>query len=554
MLPAALAVATFGFIGAFGTGSVPSAYAVEGDICNAMTDATVAADAGQFDEPVDYVVAPNVTHGLVFRVEDSVGENVAIRVDSETGSARITSQAEFANANDLLDDNDDTPSYGNFYDPDVAHILVQPATGSIVVDTIEPFDFNDADGNPLDSIGDWLTDVGYSSLGASVDNSWSACDSGNFIDSIDDLPADCDADDDGVVDPEDCDEIDGWGFIDFECIEPGYFHIDISSPDDTEEIGQTLKFYCSGQADSAEISGPKTLETNPVGSSVSSTTVVVTVWDQSDARIDGAEVTFSTDNCKFAGGTDISPAGGGTTVTTHTDTDSTTGVGNDADFLANNPLEHNAGTAEAVLDCSKGTPGTAKVQAIVQREGSDIVLSQTYTIVGQTALTGLTLNLTPKDLECGETILAVANAVDSVGQPVSDGTVIYFTTDTSSGVIGGVEGAQGQAMTVKGEAQALIATDPGNAGTHTVIAYTVNAAGNVSAQEAATYTCDSAVAPAAPTVNPPATGTGTGSITPPNTGDAGLAAGSSSSSALFVIAGAAFLAIAGMVGFKATRE
>ena len=91
------------------------------------------------------------------------------------------------------------------------------------------------------------------------------------------------------------------------------------------------------------------------------------------------------------------------------------------------------------LDCSKGTPGTATITAIVQRPGSDIVLSQDVTVVGPTALTGLTLTLNPSDLECGNTILAVANAVDSLGQPVSDNTLIYFTTDTSSGVVGGYE-------------------------------------------------------------------------------------------------------------------
>ena len=113
---------------------------------------------------------------------------------------------------------------------------------------------------------------------------------------------------------------------------------------------------------------------------------------------------------------------------------------------------------------------------------------------------------------------------------------------------------QGGIQTKAGEAQALIATDPGNPGTHTVIAYALDAYGNVVAQTSKTYTCDAAVAPAAPTVVPPATGTGTGSITPPNTGDAGLAAGSTSNASLFVIAGAVAMVLAGLASIKFARN
>ncbi len=353
---------------------------------------------------------------------------------------------------------------------------------------------------------------------------------------------------------------DAWGFIDFQCIEPGYFHIDILPSDQnfpnqdfdsTELGGMTLKFYCPGQADSATIATQYSkLETSAATGSHDSSIITVTVEDQFGSRLDGAEVTYSTNNCKFDSASDISPAGGGTTVTTWTDTDSTS----DTNYLTNNPLEHNAGTAEATLNCTKGTPGTATVTAIVQRPGSDIVLSQDVTVVGPTALTGLTLTLNPNDLECGNTILAVANAVDSLGQPVSDNTLIYFTTDTSSGVVGGYEGAQGGIQTKSGEAQVLIATDPGNPGTHTVIAYALDASDNIVAQTSKTYTCDAAVAPAAPTVVPPATGTGTGSITPPNTGDAGLAAGSTSNASLFVIAGAVAMVLAGLASIKFARN
>jgi hypothetical protein len=293
--------------------------------------------------------------------------------------------------------------------------------------------------------------------------------------------------------------------------------------------------------------------------------VTVTVDDQDGMRLDGTKVTFSTDNCKFyntnhssswtgdagdASDTTISPAGGGTTVYTWTDSD----TGSDDNFITDNPLQSYAGTAEVVLDCSHGSAGVANIKAIVDRPGSDIVLTDEVTVVGSTSVTGLTLALVPNDLECGNTILATATAVDSLGQAVSDGTLIYFTTDTSSGIVGGYEGAQGGIGTNGGEASVYIATDPSNPGTHTVIAYALNGNDDIIAQTSTTYTCDAAVAPAAPTVAPPVTGTGTGSITPPNTGDAGLAAGSTSNASFFVIAGAVAFVLAGLASVRFARN
>jgi hypothetical protein len=526
MLPAAVAVAMAGFIGAFGS-SVPAAHAIEGDIYDACTSAPHSYGSGVdgFDGQGNnvYVVHPGQTQGLVFIVEDGVykTENNEIRIDSETGSARITSKAEWVGTDDG--------------DVNVDHTLVSgwgtDGVGTQSVDTFDINDFNDPDGNELDDVGDWLKEVA----------------------GMPDFFGECDYDSSN----------DAWGFIDFKCIESGYFHIDILSPDDTEETGKTLKFYCVGQAESATISVQRsTVETQPTSvapNGFGTSTVTVTVEDQFGDRIDFVDVSLTTDNCTFIGdgGDDyghpatsdyaLSPAGGGQTVTVMTDTDSSS----DDRYLQDNPLEHAAGTAEAVLDCttSKGSAGVAHITAIVQREGSDIVLSTTVTVVGPTSATGLTLTLTPEDIECGEVILATVSAVDANGAPVSNGTWVSFTTDTSSGVVGGSEGAQGDVQTLSGQASVHIATDPGNPGIHTVIAYIENSAGTPSAQDAATYTCDAAVAPAAPTVAAPATGTGTGSITPPNTGDAGLATGTTSAS-LFVIVGAAFAVIAGVVAFR----
>jgi hypothetical protein len=559
MLPAAIAIAMVGFIGAFGAGSVPSAQAVDGDIC-AINTSMVSSDGAVGDPAVDYVTLPGLQEGLVFRVEDTGAfdvPNVEVRIDSETGSARITSKAEIT---DVV--NPDGPAIEEQH---VDHVLVIPSVLTQVVDTIDPDSdpdepgyFTDPDGNDVDGISGWLEEVaGFINVPS---------------DDIDDpTHPDCGDDDDTVGE-------DAWGFIDFECIEAGTFHIDILTPDDTEETGMTIKVLCIGQADSASIKTQRTtLETHPTGvapSGFAESIITVTVEDQFGDRLDGVEVTLTTDNCTFARDPNtlfgdapsfISPAGGGKTVTIHTDTDfdepaSGNQATDDEEFLADNPLETFAGTAEAILDCGTpgptGTPGVANITAVVQREGSDIVLTDltgddAIKVVGQTSASGLTLVLDPDEVECGEVIKATAKALDSTGAPVSPGTEVLFTTDTSSGIVGGSEGAQGGLTTVSGEVSVLIATDPGNPGIHTVIAYVINAAGTPSAQASATYECEGAVAPAAPTVAPPATGTGT--ITPPSTGDAGLATGSTSAT-LFVIAGAVAFILAGLASVRFARN
>jgi hypothetical protein len=644
MLPIAVAIAMLGVIGAFGA-STKGAEAIQGDICAAYVgdaDGEVLATEDFDGQGNDvYVVAPDTTYGLVFRVQDIMagwlfaaafedelddpdadevddsfdialagvlpGPNVHAEVDSETGSARITSQAQAYS----FDDRDDvTIGAGTVDDlwlvPNVTHVLINPGVISQLTQTYSPRYFNNSSGFPVDGINGWLAD--HAGMSAFASNDTSVCGAGScaafdaiFEDELDGVDPD-DATESGEVAAGTiypCD--DAWGYIDFQCTEAGYFNIDLRTDDiqwgaindallplieealdaidgplppfitpqeileqilywnlDPARTGMSLKFFCGGQADAAEImANPETVETNPVGSSKSSSIITVTVEDQSGARIDGVTVHFTTDNCKFsnpesanADDTGISPAGGGTSVHTTSDSDSTA----DDNFLSDNPLEAYAGTAEVSLDCATGTPGTATVTAIVERPGSDITLTQDVTVVGPTGATGLTLTLTPDELECGETLLASVTAVDANGAPVSDGSKIYFTTDTTSGVVGGVEGAQGGISTVDGEASVLIATDPSNPGTHTVIAYALKGAvgSDIVAQTSATYTCEGAVAPVVPTVpvNPP--GTGTGTISPPNTGDAGLASGNGSN--LFAIVGAVAFALVGLASVRFARN
>jgi hypothetical protein len=600
MWPAGLALAMVAFIGAFG-GNARPAYAIEGDICHVDVDSrAVKSTDGQGN--VVYLVKKGISYGIVFRVEDDRslwlevkddrrttgnegdrveyfegwGENVKVTLDSETGSGRIVSQAEG------VDDEYGyralpSPASGTAYVwdiPNVAHFLINPGVLSQTVDTFSPRWFNDADGNKLDSINSFLTKNGYPAFANSAANvcgdssdvqqNWggSNVDRVKFYD-------------------------DSWGFIDFSCTQAGYFNIHIHAADETLETGRSLKFRCEGQAESATISAsPLTVETVPAPvellgnvlgispANVSQSLITVTVLDQFGRRLDGAEVTFTTDRCRFlttlqtgtgpgapgTGGVQagVSPAGGGTTVTTFSDTDTVA----DINFITNNPLEAGqAGTAEVVLECLNAVPGVANITAIVQRPGANIVLTQQVTVIGPVALNGLTLTLTPTTLVCGNVVNATVNAVDANNRPVSPGTRIWFTSDTTSGLVGGgilsAGGAQGVSTIVGGTATVHIATDPSKPGTHTVIAHAIGT-GGVLVQAAATYTCTGAVVAVVPTTAPtttaPVTGTGTGAISPPRTGDAGLAAASGSNASLLVIAGVVAFALAGMASIRFARR
>ena len=445
-----------------------------------------------------------------------------VKVDPQTGAATLTSRAEVTGFEWVY--------------PNVGHVLMTaPELLTQYVDHIFPQNFNDPDGHPLNSIRAWLHDVAGVPVPSAVSDAKNVC--GGSAD-------------------------DGWGFVDLRCIEAGKFHINVipDVPNPSSEITNgIIDLACPGQADTATISTLyPSLETQPATAGVAinhgETPVTVTVLDQSGNRIDGANVTLTTDNCTFQPDTNhpanaaasyLSPAGGGQTVTIKSDTDT---AGADQSFLADNPLQTQAGTAEAWLDCDgplnvygpgglghfspvAGTPGTAHITAIVTRPGSNIVLSSSVNVVGPTSVNGLTLSLSATSLQCGNPVTATAKAVDINGAAVSDGTPIWFTTDTGNGVVGGTlaGGAQGGVPSVGGAASVNIATDSGNPGTHTVIAYVLNGAGGITVQQTAIFNC-TVPAPAAPTVAAPATGTGTSAITPPNTGDAGLRASNGSSS------------------------
>jgi hypothetical protein len=322
--------------------------------------------------------------------------------------------------------------------------------------------------------------------------------------------------------------------VDLTCIEAGGFNVNVIPNVDnpiSEVTTGTIHLVCPGVPNSATISAsPTSLEIQPVGNSASTSTITVAVSDQFGDRIDGAVVTWYTDNCTFvkaASGAALSPGGGGKVVQ---NVSNTSGAA-DSGFLADNPSQHSAGTAEVVLDCANTLysphAGPANVKAVVERPGADIVLDQVIKVVGPPAT--ITLSVDPTLLTCGGSVKATAKVIDAAGQDVSDGSLVLFTTDTTSGITGGYEGGQGQGLTVAGLTSATLASDPSKPGTHTVVATTSGSDKNgkliPQVKTVQTYNCTVAVAAAA-TVTAPATGTGS-VIKPPSTGDAGLASGQS---------------------------
>ena len=461
---------------------------------------------------------------ILLEIEEALqkfGDYNLAQVDAQTGAARIRSYAEVG-------------TFEGIKPAVYQRLIAAPGVASQKIDHMFPDYFTDPDGNDLDSIRAWLSDVAGVSVPSAISDASSVCGNTNVRD--------------------------GWKFVGLTCIEPGSFNFSISSHQKNASSGtlsQTIRLICPGQVDTATLSiSPTTLETQPVGSSASASVVMVTAYDQSGNNVDGAEVQFLTNTCTFSNPLQdasndlgMSPAGGGSVVTMYTDTDSVA----DSNFLANNPLQTVAGTAEAMLNCNKGAPGTVTVRAIVTRPGADINLTQDVKLVGPTSSTGLGLTLSDSSLECGEILTADATAVDVNGQPVSNGTTIYFTTDTSTGIVNGKEGGQGSNITVNGKTSVTVAMAPNDPGVHTLIAYTRDASGALLSQTSQHFECTSAVAPAVPTVVPPATGTGTGSITPPNTGDAGLAASAGNAYFLSALVAGAITVIITLIGLRAMR-
>ncbi len=219
-------------------------------------------------------------------------------------------------------------------------------------------------------------------------------------------------------------------------------------------------------------------------------------------------------------------------------------------------------------------PGRATITIIISVPTStSLVVTETITVVGPPA--SITVAASPSSLRCGEKATITATVKDSIGQNVSDHSRVELITNLG-GVLAGTGAVISQASftapvsntiaeTFGGVATAFLLTSESHSGPYEVV---VTAGGHspglgvgglfstspISAQVTVTCAIPAAVAAPAPAPTVRAPSTGTGPITAPNTGDAGLAGSSGSSWVLFVIAGAAAFALAGVASLRFARR
>jgi hypothetical protein len=279
--------------------------------------------------------------------------------------------------------------------------------------------------------------------------------------------------------------------------------------------------------------------------------------------------------------------------------DSATATSDDED-ASNATMSATATTWDDIFfhaDVNNCTPGPVVVTVSVEVEdAADIVRTVTITVVGPPAF--ITATAAPDRLICGEKSTITVTVKDALQQNVSDNTRVELISNWGSVIAGtgatlGFPGtgpvnplASSAAATYNGVAIAYLLTSNNHVGAYEVVAA---AGGTIDFTTAAndpffntlededddrrsffdslrhhsdhvarapittqvTVTCSLPAAPVAPTVTAPVTGTG--SITPPNTGDAGLAS-SSSNAMLFVIVGAAAFVLAGIASVSYARR
>jgi hypothetical protein len=390
--------------------------------------------------------------------------------------------------------------------------------------------------------------------------------------------------------------------VDVTCDTAGEFTISFSS-DDEDDDSMSLDVIClSPPDDSSTIARtPDTVEIVPALGNVSHSLVTVTLQEDGEQAGPGYEVDFTVDRCTIeTGGVDTAAEyGAARTVFTGLNRNyypsadaieaspaATAAVDSSRQQDTTKGFFNTAGdttVAAAILGCNPAdtgptpaTPGVATITAVIEvKDGQDIVLRTTVTVVGPPA--SVTVAAAPASLRCGEKATVTATVKDAIGQNVSEHTRVEAVTN-AGGVLGGTGAVAGQAgpvvpisstvaETFSGVATFYLLTSEQHSGPYEVV---VTSGGNgavtsllggvfstppISAQ--ATVSCTvpviaAPVAPVAPTVTAPRTGTGT--ISPPNTGDAGLVDQTGSSWALFVAVGAVAFAVAGLATLKFARR
>ena len=414
----------------------------------------------------------------------------------------------------------------------------------------------------------------------------------------------------GTNDPnsDDCEDedeafLDAAVLVDVTCKEAGNFEITFTDEDEDDDA-LSFEVRCLGAPDNTSTIArtPDTVEIVPALGNVSHSLVTVTLLADGEQAGAGFEVDFTVDRCTIeTGGVDTAAEyGAARTVFNNLNRNfaqsaadieahvsSTAAVDTTRNQDTTVAFANTAGDATiaaAILGCNPAdtgatpaTPGVATITAVIEVEdGQDVVLRTTVTVIGPPA--SVTVAAAPSSLRCGEKATITATIKDAIGQNVSEHTRVEAVTN-AGGVLGGTGAVAGNAgpvvpisstvaETFSGVATFYLLTSEQHSGPYEVVVTTggAGAVGTslggvfstppVSAQ--ATVSCSipvvaAPVAPVAPTVTAPRTGQGT--ISPPNTGDAGLVGSSDNSSwALFAAVGAVAFAVAGFATLKFARR
>jgi len=391
--------------------------------------------------------------------------------------------------------------------------------------------------------------------------------------------------------------------VDVTCNEAGNFEITFTDEKEDDDA-MSYEVVCLGAPDSSSTIArtPDSVEIVPSLGNVSHSLVTVTLLADGEQAGAGFEVDFTTDRCTIeTSGVDTAAEyGAARTVFNNLNRNyspsaqaiedseaAKAAIDSTRQQDATVAFANTAGdatVAAAILGCNPAdtgatpaTPGVATITAVIEvKGGQDVVLRTTVTVVGPPA--SVTVAAAPSSLRCGEKATITATIKDAIGQNVSEHTRVEAVTN-AGGVLGGTGAVAGNAgpvvpisstvaETFSGVATFYLLTSEQHSGPYEVVVTTggsgavTSALGGVfstppvSAQ--ATVSCSiptvaAPVAPVAPTVTAPRTGQGT--ISPPNTGDAGLVGSSDSSSwALFAAVGAVAFAVAGFATLKFARK
>jgi hypothetical protein len=393
--------------------------------------------------------------------------------------------------------------------------------------------------------------------------------------------------------------IEGWIVIDVTCFEAGTFEVSFSIHGENED-SESATFNCRGDVDEGLITAtPNKVEIIPAMGSVAYSLIVVELLDSDGEPVDGVvEVDFETDRCVFLDEDGLSEEDYLEVVnlfeeydpndpdTAEAIAEAMDDVDNDDDsddvsntvdsFILDDDTDDFAegdNIAAVILDChdEDTTPGIANVCFQVDDGGEDVEDCVKVTVVGPPAK--VTAAAAPASLICGEKATISVEVLDSANQPVSDHTRVEAVTNLG-GVLAGTGAVAGQAglvtpvsstvaETFNGKATLYLLTSDAHTGPYEVV---VASGGQGSVNTGlggvfstapqvtqVTVVCTQPAAAPAPTVTAPRTGTGT--ISPPNTGDAGLAdQGAGSSWALIAVAGVVAFSVAGLATLKFSRR